>query len=169
MARLKPSLKKISSLEEADLILKELGISERELEKIDADAQKKIGDIKADAVNKGEPLRKKMTELSTLLGAYAQYNQDELFKDKKTVELTFGCFGYRKSTSISVKKGTLDLLKKLGLGQFIRTKEEPDKDKMSDLDDETLAQVEAVRKIKNDFFCQPNREEINKELLKSQM
>jgi phage host-nuclease inhibitor protein Gam len=75
-----------------------------------------------------------------------------LFKDKKTVQLSFGNFGYRKSTSISVKKTTLELLKKLGLDRYIRVKEEPDKEAMADMDDEALAQADAVRKVKDDFF-----------------
>lgn len=169
MARLKPKLTKINSLEEADLILKEIGLAEREIEAIDAGAQKKIAEIKEHTVKQGEGLRKKITELSSLLGAYAEYNKDDFFKDKKTVELTFGCFGYRKSTSIHVKKTTLDLLKKLGMLQFIRVKEEPDKDKLAELKDEDLVQVDAVRKTKDDFFCEANREEINKDLLKSQV
>jgi len=46
---------------------------------------------------------------------YAEYNRDELFWDKKSVQLSFGIFGCRKSTSISVKVSTLELLKKMGL------------------------------------------------------
>lgn len=169
MARLKPETVKIERLEEADLVLKEIGILERELENIDAKAQERIGDIKADAVKKGEPMRERIVELSSKLGAYAEYNKSELFKDKKTVDLTFGIFGYRKSTSIHIKKTTLELLKKLKLKAFIRIKEEVDKDKMADMADEQLVQVDAVRKIKDEFFLEANREEINKELLKSQV
>jgi hypothetical protein len=48
-------------------------------------------------------------------------------------------------------------------------KEEPDKDAMAEMNDETLAQVDAVRKVKDDFFCEANKEEANKELLKEQI
>ncbi|MBN2546543.1 MAG: host-nuclease inhibitor Gam family protein [Spirochaetes bacterium] len=169
MARIKPQLTKINNLDEADLVLKEIGIAERELEAIDAQAHKKIADIKENTAKKGEGLRSRITELASLLGSYAEYNKGELFREKKSVELTFGIFGYRKSTVISVKKATLELLKKLNLNQYIRIKEEPDKEKMSELSDEALCSVEAVRKIKDDFFCEANKEEINKELLKSQV
>lgn len=108
MARLKPKQTKINSLSEADHILKEIGIAEMELEAIDSQAQKEIGEIKENAVKQGEPLRKKIAELSSLLGVYAEYNKEDFFKDKKTIELTFGIFGYRKSTSISVKKQLLN-------------------------------------------------------------
>ncbi len=167
MARYKPSQGKLETLNDVDLALKEIGILERELEVIDADANKKILDIKNKAKEKGEVHRKKIAELSAKIGAFAEYNRDEYFANKKTVELTFGIFGFRKSTSISVKKTTVELLKKAGLKDFLHIKETPDKDKMASLDDETLSQVDAVRKIKDDFYCQPNKEEVNKDLLKS--
>jgi hypothetical protein len=40
---------------------------------------------------------------------------------------------------------------------------------MAGLDDETLRQADAVRKVKDDFFCEADREEINKVLLKEQV
>lgn len=49
----------------------------------------------------------------------------------------------------------------------IRVKEEPDKDAMAALDDETLGQLDAVRKVTDDFFCEANTEEVNADLLKS--
>jgi len=44
----------------------------------------------------------------------------------------------------------------------VRIKEEPDKEAMQGLDDETLALVDAVRKVKNDFYCEADKDEINK-------
>ena len=169
MARLKPNVKKIESLEDANLTLKEIGLLERELEAIDGDAHKEIAEIKTAAVKAGEPARKRIADLSALLGAYAEYNRSELFRDRKTVQVSFGVFGYRKSTSISVKKTTLELLKKLGKTAFIRVKEEADKEAMAVMTDEELAQADAVRKVKDDFFCEADKEEINKDLLKEQM
>ena len=169
MARLKPPVGKINTLDEANMVLKEIGLLEKELEGIDSEAHKQIAEIKADAANKGQTIRKRIAEDSALLGAYAEYNRAELFKDRKSVQLSFGMFGYRKSTSISVKKTTLELLKKLKLTKYIRVKEEPDKEAMAELDDDTLSQVDSVRKIKDDFFCEADKEEVNKELLKEQV
>jgi phage host-nuclease inhibitor protein Gam len=168
MARLKPNVKRIETLEDANLTLKEIGLLERELETIDGNAHKQIAEIKTDAVTAGKPVLKRIADLSALLGAYAAYNRAELFKDKKTVQVSFGIFGYRKSTSISVKKTTIGLLKKLGLEKYIRAKEEADKEAMAALDDDALSQVDAVRKVKDDFFCEADKEEINKDLLKGQ-
>jgi phage host-nuclease inhibitor protein Gam len=169
MARLKPQVGKIETIDQANLVLKEIGILERELESIDSDAHKQIAEIKEDAAKKGEGIRKRISDDSQLLSAFAAYNKGDLFKEKKTVQLSFGIFGYRKSTSINVKKTTLELLKKLKLTRCIRVKEEPDKEAMADLDDETLSQVDSVRKVKDDFFCEADKEEINKELLKEQV
>ena len=169
MARYKPNIGKIKTLEDANLALKEIGLLEHELEAIDGEANKKIAEIKADCAKQGEGLRKRITDLSALLGAFAEYNREELFKDRKSQKLSFGEFGYRKSTAISVKKTTLELLKKLHLTKYIRIKEELDKDLMAEMSDESLAQVDAVRKVKDAFFCQANREQVNKELLKEQV
>jgi phage host-nuclease inhibitor protein Gam len=166
---MKPQVGKINSLEDANLVLKEIGILEHELAGIDAEAHKQMADIKADAAKKGEALRKRIVDNAALLGAYAEYNRSDLFKDRKSVDLVFGSFGYRKSTSISVKKTTLELLHKLKLDTYIRLKEEADKEAMAKMTDEELAQVDAVRKEKDDFFCEANKEEINKELLKEQI
>ncbi len=169
MARLKPQVGKIETLDQANLVLKEIGLLEKELEGIDSEAHRQIAEIKEDAAKKGQLLRKRIADDSALLGAYAEYNRDELFKDRKSIQLSFGSFGYRKSTSISVKKTTLELLKKLKLDKYIRIKEEPDKEAMAALDDDTLAQVDSVRKVKDDFYCEADKEEVNKELLKEQV
>ena len=128
MARIKPMTGKLESLEDVNLALRDIGLAERELTQIDTEAHKKIAEIKTAAAEKGEALRKRIAELSTKIQAYSDYNRDELFKDRKTVELSFGIFGYRKSTKISVKKTTVELLRKLNLLNCIRVKEEPDKD-----------------------------------------
>lgn len=165
--RIKPQGKKIESVEDVNLALRDVGLAEKELEAIDTAAHKKIAEIKTEAAKKGEALRGRIAEISARIQAFAEYNRDELFRDRKTVELSFGSFGFRKSTKISVKKTTLGLLKKCKLFGCIRVKEEADKDAMGSLDDETLAQVDAVRKVSDDFFCEADTEQVNAELLKS--
>lgn len=167
MARIKPTAGKLETLDDVNMALRDIGLAERELYQIDTEANKKIAEIKTAAAEKGEPLRKRITELSAKIQAYSDYNKDELFKDKKTVELSFGCFGYRKSTRISVKKTTLELLRRLGLVNCIRIKEEPDKEALAQLDDEALKEVDACRKTSDDFFCEANTEQVNADLLKT--
>lgn len=165
--RYKPNAGKLSSLEDVNMALRDIGLAEKELQAIDGKAAKEIAAIKERAAKEGETLRKRIQDTAAKIAAYAEYNKGDLFKDRKSVELTFGIFGYRKSTSIRVKKTTLELLKKLGFTGCIRIKEEADKDAMGNLTDEQLTSVDASRKVSNDFFCEANLEEVNKELLKS--
>jgi hypothetical protein len=69
---MKPQVGKINNLEDANLVLKEIGLFERELEGIDAEANKQIMEIKAAAIKKGEILRKRITDNAALLGAFAE-------------------------------------------------------------------------------------------------
>lgn len=181
---------KIESLDDVNMALKDIGLAQKELDAIDAKANAEIAKIKEKALKDGESLRTKITESASKIQSYAEYNKDELFKDAKSIELSFGKIGYRKSTKISVKKTTLDMLKKLLDGRklelekaeseekrnaitvlitkiqsCIRVKEEPNKESHGLMDNAFLQTVGASRKITNDFFCEANIEEVNKDLL----
>lgn len=164
--RIKPQVGKLETLDDVNLALRDIGLKEKELDAIDSKAAKEIAEIKTRAAKDGEELRKEIAETAAKIQAYAEYNKAELFKDKKSVDLSFGKIGYRQSTKISVKKTTLELLKKLGFKSCVRIKEECDKDAMGNLSDDDLKSVDAARKVSNDFFCEANMEEVNKDLLK---
>lgn len=163
--RYKTQVRLLSDLDQVNLALREIGRRERELERLDNSYQEQIDALSAKTDAQGREARERILELSAQISAYAEHNRTELFRTSKSVELLFGVFGYRKSTKISVKKTTVALLKKLGVVSCIRVKEEADKKALAALDDATLAQVDAARKVKDQFFCEPNREEINKDLL----
>lgn len=163
--RIKPQVGKLESLDDVNLALRDIGLMEKELDAIDAKAAKDIAEIKTKAAKDGEELRKEIATTAAKIQAYAEYNKAELFKDKKSVDLSFGKIGFRQSTKISVKKTTLELLKKLGFKSCVRIKEECDKDAMGNMTDEDLKSVDAARKVSNDFFCEANMEEVNKDLL----
>ena len=167
MARTKSNAATITTIEEAEKILKEMCELEAQWEKIDNAANKKIADIKEKAANDGKVLRDTYKSHVDSLKAYAVYFRSELFQDKKTIELQFGSIGFRKAPdSISCTKQTAELLQKIGLKEFVRVKIEPDKERMLSLDDETLSQVGAARKSKEDFFAETKRDLVNQELAK---
>lgn len=156
----------IKNLEEANLALSEIGRLQLKLEAIDGKASEKIGKIKEDAAKSGEDARKRIEELDSALALFAEYNKTDLFRDKKTINLSYGNIGFRLSTKVSVKKTTLELLKKL-FPQGLRVKEEIDKEELKTWEDSQLAQVDAA-KVENDtFFYEVNREEVNKDLMKA--
>ncbi|WP_304223049.1 host-nuclease inhibitor Gam family protein [Gracilinema caldarium] len=168
MARYKPTTGELQSLADVDKALKELCALEAEIERIDSEGEKQIAAIKAKTAEAGKDLRERVKEISATIKAFCDYHKGEYFKDKKSIDLAFGTIGYRLTPpSISISKQTLPLMKQLGMAGYIRIKEEVDKEALLTLDDDILAQIEAVKKQKNEFFIQPKREQVNKELLAS--
>ena len=167
MARTKSNEMTIKTLEEADKVLQELCGIEAGLEAIDGEADAEIAAVKQAAAEEGRPLRERHKSLVKAMEAYARYFRGDLFSSRKSLERTFGSFGFRKAPdSISVSKETAALLEKFGLNQYIRTKIEPDKEAMLALDDAELAKVGAARRQKEDFFVETKRELVNQELSK---
>lgn len=155
----------IKNLDEVNLALAEIGNLQLKLEAIDGKASEKIGKIKEAAAKEGEAARERITALDSALALYAEYNKTELFKERKTLALSYGNIGFRLSTKVSTKKTTLELLKKLFPGKGVRIKEELDKEELKTWEDPDLAQVDAAKVEQDTFFYEVNREEINKALL----
>lgn len=158
----------IKSLEGANTALAEIGRLEMKLEVIDGKASERIGKIKEKAAEDGEAARNRIKELDSALALYAEYNKLELFRDKKTLALSYGYIGFRLSTKVITKKTTLELLKKLFPGKGIRIKEEIDKDELKSWEDSQLTQIDAAKVEQDTFFYEVNREEVNKDLLKAE-
>lgn len=150
----------VRNLDEANEALFEIARRRIELRRIDADAEEAINAIKDEANKKAAPLQQEIAFYESGLTAYAEMSRDDLFKDKKSVELNFGLIGYRKSTKISVTKHTLDLLKKEGLIDAIKVKETPNKDILADYPDETLKKIKAKRVIDDKFWYEVKEEEV---------
>lgn len=160
--RSKPSIEtvKITSLSEADGLLKRISDINANLRKIEADADIRVNEIKEEMKAQAEELIEEKERLEKSIGIYSEYNKSELFSDKKTIELTFGLFGYRQSTSISVKQTTLEMLKKHGLEEAIITKESPNKDVMRDWSEEKLKLVDAKRVVEDKFWVEAKQNEV---------
>lgn len=160
--RSKPSIEtvKITNLSEADGLLKRISDINANLRKIEADADIKVNVIKEEMKESAESLIEEKERLEKSIGIYSEYNKGELFSDRKTIELTFGLFGYRQSTSISIKKTTLELIKKHGLEEAIITKETPNKEVMRDWSEEKLSLVDAKRVVEDKFWIEAKQNEV---------
>lgn len=165
--RQKPKAVKIESLEQANEALREIALNEIRLRQIDARANEEIAKVKSEAEKEGKESRERIAILGNALAIYAEYEKDDLFSKKKTVALTFGDFGFRKSTKVSIKKITLDLLKKLGYADAIRTKETVNKDELKKWPKEKLTQVGAKLAEEDVFFYETNKEKVNEDILRS--
>ena len=162
-----PSPQQIKNLDEANTALAEIGSLQLQLEAIDGKGSEKIGAIKEKMAKDGEAARQRIQELDSALALYAEYNKQELFKDKKTVPLSYGNIGFRLSTKIKTKKTTQELLKKLFGGRGLRIKEEVDKEQLKEWTESELAQVDAAKVVEDTFFYEVNKEEVNQDMMKA--
>jgi phage host-nuclease inhibitor protein Gam len=90
----------IKSLDEAKTALAEIAGLTREKSVIEAEMNAVIDNVKAAGESKARPLLERIKELEEGLAAFAEVNKEALFEKKKTVDLVFGCFGFRRSTEI---------------------------------------------------------------------
>lgn len=147
--------------DDVDGALKRIGVIDREIGLLESGQNEKIDNLKAETKEQAAPLMDEKGKLEVAIKEYCEANKIE-FSKVKTKTLTFGEVGFRLATKIMIKRvaETLQSLKDLALTNCIRIKEEPDKEAMKSLTDETLAEVGAGRKVENVFGYTLNVERI---------
>lgn len=123
------------SLDEAAEFLAQIGKEQRATDTIQSDLNAKVDELKVKAMFNTKLHQKKISQLVEGLFAYAEVHRNELTDGgkSKTVKLPTGWFGWRwtpPAISIRNVKAILVKFKELGLKQFIRIKEEPNKEAM---------------------------------------
>lgn len=161
--RSKPTteIKKITSLSEADHTLHKIADLRATIRQAEAEADIAVNAIKDKLKETCTPMLDEISSLEKSLAVYSEYNKEELFKDKKTIELTFGLFGFRKSTSISVKRDTIDLLKEHGFTDAIRLKETPNKEVLGEWSEDRLKLVHVTRRVKDGFWIETKENDVD--------
>lgn len=152
--------RKITSLSEADSILHEMADLKAKIRKVQADADIAVNAIKESMMDTVRPMLEQIEAMEKSLAVYSEYNRTELFSDKKTIELQFGLFGYRQSTSVSVKKTTLELLQKHGFDEAISIKPTVNKEIMRSWSVERLALVDATLVIEDKFWIETKENDL---------
>lgn len=144
-----------------DAALLSIGQIDREIELFEGACQKEIERQKVYTVSQVKPLHERKTALELQIQAFCEGRREEM-GNKKSRELNFGKVSFRLSTKIVIRgvQACIDALRSLGLKDFIRVKESPDKEKMKDLDDAVLAQVGAKRQPEDVFGYEVNRERV---------
>jgi len=159
----KPVLHNIANWEHADNFVRRIGELQNKIQAKEAKAKTKIDQAKANLVRQVKPHQETIEVYMRSLEAYAISHQDDL-KKQKSRKLNFGVLGWRKSTSTSITKKTLELIReffsKAKAATCIRVKESVDKEALARLTDEDLALVKAQRKSKEVFFVEPDLIEI---------
>jgi len=141
----------------ADEVLKQIGDLTMAITQAEHIAKDAIDEAKADLAEVVKPLNEKIGNEIERLEAFAAARTEDFGSDRSR-KLNFGILGWRKSTSIAVKKDTLELIREV-FGKksdiYIRTKQEVDKTALAKLTDEELKGVGARRKVTDDFFAEP--------------
>ena len=145
MTRIKPvsATPLIKNLEEADAVLAQIAALRRNIALVEAHMNESIDAIKAQAAAEAEPYKREVAALEQSLMRFADYHKDELFARRKSLELTFGAFGFRASSKIKLLskmtwERVLQALRDTGMEQCIRVKQEPDKEALKALSPEHL-------------------------------
>lgn len=133
------------SKEQVSIDIKKIGDIQRELTRIEADANDQIAVIMNQNTPKIEALRAELDVLQKGVQTWCEANRSSITKgSSKTANLITGEVSWRtKPDSVSIKgvELVLEALKKLKLDRFIRRKEEINKDAI-------LADKKAVENIK---------------------
>ncbi|EDX6361103.1 host-nuclease inhibitor protein Gam, partial [Salmonella enterica subsp. enterica serovar Ealing] len=133
------------SKEQVSVDIKKIGDIQRELTRIEADANDQIAVIMNQNTPKIEALRAELDVLQKGVQTWCEANRSSITKgSSKTANLITGEVAWRtKPDSVSIKgvELVLEALKKLKLDRFIRRKEEVNKDAI-------LADKKAVENIK---------------------
>ena len=117
---------------EAELLLLVIGRAQREVKKIERDMNEHMAEIKDDFEKAAQPHNNAIVEKFQALHTWAEAHRDDLLIDKsKTAKLSSGELRWRwtpKKVTVKKVEDVISRLKRLKLNQFIRTKEEIDKE-----------------------------------------
>jgi phage host-nuclease inhibitor protein Gam len=155
----KPALKQIENWGNADEYIRQIGDLTMKITAAQHKAADDINKAKAELEGKVKPLQQEINIHVRSLEAFATTNKND-FRKERSKKLNFGLLGWRKSTSVAIKKTTLEKIKeifsKAKAAMCIITKETVSKEALAKLTDEELASVGARREIKDDFFVEPD-------------
>ncbi len=120
-----------SSTEAAAHLIK-IAAERRALDEVNGRLNRKVEELKADAMTEAKPHQEELIRLIYGLYEYAKKNREILTEGgkTKTVELPTGSFGWRfnpPSVSVRKVKEVIKYLRSKRLTRFIRVKEEVDK------------------------------------------
>ncbi len=154
------------SREETEVLIKELGDAQRELQRVTTQQNDEIGAITERYAQPLQELREAVESRQKAIQAWCESHRDELTKNgkQKTGYFNTGEVQWRQNPpSVRVTKAdqVIENLKLLGLTQFIRTKEEINKDAIL-LEPETAQTVAgiAIKSGVEEFVVKPFEQEV---------
>lgn len=168
MAREKKVVHTGITREQMETAFGEYAVADAKIEKINATIDVQVTNLRekyADELGRLNDIKEKNFDV---MQAYASENRDELFAKKKSMESVHGVFGFRTGTpKLKTLKGftwgaVTNLLREF-LPSYVRTTEEPAKDKLlADREDEDVAALFPKVGIgvtqEETFYVEPKKE-----------
>ena len=155
--RIKPVLQipTVSNIAEADALLAEIAARKRQIDLHEIELKEEVDRLKGECAYICEPLKQDIAAREQALLQFSLSRREELFKNKKSLDLNFGVLGFRASTALkTIKKFTwervLGIIKEKGL-PCIRIKEEVDKEALRALGEDQLTAL-GCRLVQEDSF-----------------
>ena len=123
------------NLEQTDRFVGLLGNEQARLDALELEAEAEIRQIRENLRKESEPVRKRRNNLMTGIFTFASANKATLIfvEGKKTVELTNGTITWRwtpPAVSVENDEEMIANLKRRGLDEYVRVKEELDRQKL---------------------------------------
>lgn len=152
--------------EQAEALLEQIGIAQRQVARIEADMNDRLTLIKTACEQDAAPHNAEIKANFQALHAWAEAHRDELCPKGKTARLASGELSWRQrppSVRVTGKDKVIDALQRLGLARFLRRKTDIDKDAI--LADPKAAQgVRGLTVITGveDFVAKPYESEIER-------
>ncbi|ABB40148.1 host-nuclease inhibitor protein Gam [Oleidesulfovibrio alaskensis G20] len=166
MARKKPAPVIIIDLQQAEGAMAEIAELERTISTIENQMNEVIDNARTRAKEASAEWIARRNELGNALAVFAQHHKGDLFAKRKSMDLGFGTIGFRQSTSLKTeRKVTVEMVlercRNYGFSDAIQTKESLNKQAMHDWPDERLATVGMVRQVKDDFFYEIHKQDLD--------
>ena len=154
---------KIESWIDVDKALGELGRCDLEIAMLQGEIGVKIHELIEQYRERLQVLKAKREAIRATIESFCLERKEEFLK-KRSRQFTFGKVAWRLSEEIEIPKGlekaVLATVKKLGLHECVRVKEELDKNALKKLPDKELVRIGVQKHKKDNFRIEPNLEMI---------
>lgn len=167
MARAKTKLAvAVATLANAQAALEEIASLQRQVKALEVEVNEEIARLKARAEEQSRPWRERIEALERGLKAWAEGQKENLFAERRSVELTHGRVGFRRSTVLRTRRGTtwadvLGRLKELGRTDGIRVREDVDKEAVKAWPESELEPLGLTRHERDVFWYEVDEVELD--------
>lgn len=148
-----------NSREEAQIAIKQLGDLQREHARITTELNDAIARITEAEAPRLDALRQRMDTLQAGVQTWCEANREQLCGKGKTANLITGEVAWRirpPSVRVTGEESVIDLLKRMALGRFVRTREQVNKEAILN-EPEAIAGVPGIKVVSGveDFVITP--------------